>query len=281
MGNYNGKSNQCNYKSSMRTRRIVTVSIAAIIFVLLVVLIAKGLSGGSEKTENKKKTNTDSKVKVEKTIDSSDEDSSNEDNSESESAEQETSTRRNTSNSAGVKFEGADAAYKESHKYCVAINRKANVVTVYGKDSNGEYTKPVKAFLCSTGKSGHETPAGTFKCTDKKRWYLLVGNCYGQYCMRINKRIYFHSVPYTEEDNSKLMTEEYNKLGQCASHGCVRLNCADSKWLYDNLDWETIIYVYDSDNLGPLGKPEGRKLDINDPKSGWDPTDPDEKNPWK
>lgn len=42
--------------------------------------------------------------------------------------------------------------------YKIMVNRAANCVTVYGKDAAGEYTVPVRAFVCSCGREGHETP---------------------------------------------------------------------------------------------------------------------------
>lgn len=179
-----------------------------------------------------------------------------------------------------VEFKDADEEYARTHRYCVGVNRKQNVVTVYEKDENGKYTKPVRAFLCSCGKAGNETPDGAFKTSDKVRWLSLVDSTYGQYTTRVNGQIWFHSVPYFAKDPSQLETEEFNKLGQNASLGCIRLSVTDVKWLYDNLAWQTIVVVYDSDNPGPLGKPESLKIDIEDKNKGWDPTDPDEKNPW-
>ena len=47
---------------------------------------------------------------------------------------------------------------KEStNKYYVKVNNQANVVTIYTKDSEGNYTVPVKAMICSIGTS---TPTG-------------------------------------------------------------------------------------------------------------------------
>ena len=41
------------------------------------------------------------------------------------------------------------------------------------------------------------------------------------------------------------------------------------------------VEIYDGDDPGPLGKPEAQKLDKSDPDCHWDPTDPDEENPWQ
>lgn len=180
-----------------------------------------------------------------------------------------------------IAFE-TDEAYARKHKYCVGVNRKMNVVTVYEKDANNEYTVAVKAFPCSVGIGGEqgETPLGTFQTSDKYEWLKMVDGSYAQYTLRIQDQIWFHSIPYTAQDKSTLESEEYNKLGTPASLGCVRLRAGDAKWLYDNLDWRCIVFIYDSDTPSPLGVPEFKKMDLNSPNKGWDPTDPDKNNPW-
>ncbi|MGX8691695.1 MAG: hypothetical protein ACSW70_03720, partial [Eubacteriales bacterium] len=50
--------------------------------------------------------------------------------------------------------------YKNAHPYCVAVNTAQNIVIVYAKDAEGNYTTPVKAMACSCGRAGHETPSG-------------------------------------------------------------------------------------------------------------------------
>lgn len=109
-----------------------------------------------------------------------------------------------------------------------------------------------------------------------------MGEVYGQYCTRIVGNILFHSVPYkTKEDPSSLKYEEYDKLGQTASAGCVRLTVKDAKWIYDNLTKQTKIEFYSDENPGPLGKPESLKIsDYDEPYRNWDPTDTDQNNPW-
>ena len=199
--------------------------------------------------------------------------SAEENNQKEENKEDESTTA-----SMDIEFD-VDSSY--TNKYCVGVNRSKNVVTVYTGDKDGRFTVPVKAMLCSCGKpNGNDTPAGTFKTTDRVRWLSLVNDTYGQYTIRINSHIWFHSVPYFTKDPSKLEYEEYNKLGNNASLGCVRLNVEDAKWLYENLDFNTLVKVYDSENPGPLGKPKAITIDTNSANKGWDPTDPDPLNPW-
>ena len=60
----------------------------------------------------------------------------------------------------------------------------------------------------------------------------------------------------SEED---LELEEFNKLGEQASQGCVRLAVSDAKWIYDNCPTGTNVSIYDdAENAGPLGKPDSK-----------------------
>lgn len=162
----------------------------------------------------------------------------------------------------------ADAA-QSSKPYLIKVNKKMCTVTVYKKDSKGQYTVPVKAMLCSTGA---DTPVGTFRTPARYRWQLLMGDVWGQYCTRITGGVLFHSVWYYEKDPSTLSNRQYNNLGKMVSHGCVRLNVEDVKWIYDNCPLGTTVVIYNSDNPGPLGKPKGIKVS-EATKMGYDPTD--------
>lgn len=166
-------------------------------------------------------------------------------------------------------------------QYYIKVNYGAQVVTVYTKDSEGKYTKPVKAMVCSTGT--YTPTSGVYKIPNKFRWLDMIGDVYAQYCTQIVGDILFHSVPYLEKyDNSSLEYWAYDKLGTRASLGCVRLTCKDAKWIYDNCKLGTQVEFYSSSNPGPLGKPSARKIS-NAPSyvRGWDPTDPASNNPWK
>lgn len=163
--------------------------------------------------------------------------------------------------------------------YYIKINRMQNCITVYTPDENGEYTIPYKAMVCSTGLY-NATPSGTYQISTKYCWRELYGGVYGQYATRIHGAILFHSVPYYTKSNDNLCTDKYNKLGQQASMGCVRLTTEDAKWIADNCPSGTSVEIYDDEDPGPLGKPEAVKIDADDVNRGWDPTDPDENNPW-
>ena len=166
--------------------------------------------------------------------------------------------------------------------YYIMVNRRMNTVTIYGLDEYGYYTVPVKAMVCSTARWGYTTPLGTYSVTGlKNKWNYMVDGSYGQYAVQFYGNYLFHSVCYYKKDPSTLMTEEYNSLGTAASRGCVRLQVADAKWIFDNCDAGTIVTVYESDDPGPLGKPSP-EVDYISPADdcGWEPTDPRPENPW-
>ena len=166
--------------------------------------------------------------------------------------------------------------------YYLMVNRACNTVTVYTLDGNGYYTVPCKAMVCSTGRAGHATPRGTYRIGNQNRWGYMFDGSWGQYTSGIYGNYLFHSVCYRAKDPSTLMTEEYNLLGKAASLGCVRLQVADAKWIYENCAQGTYVTIYDGTVPGALGKPETAVCTITpEMDNGWEPTDPDEANPWR
>lgn len=165
--------------------------------------------------------------------------------------------------------------------FYIKVNCEAQVVTIYSQDEVGNYTKPVKAMICSTGT--HTPTTGIYKIPARWEWLGLQGDVYGRYATQIKGNILFHSVPYLRKwDNASLEYWEYDKLGEFASAGCVRLTIADAKWIFDNCSNGTSVEFYESSDPGPLGKPIVQKISNAEEKlRNWDPTDPDETNPWK
>ena len=168
----------------------------------------------------------------------------------------------------------------QKDSYYIKINCLAQLVTVYVSDEDGNYVIPIKKMICSTGTS---TPnSGIYSLSDRYEWGSLVGNVYGQYCTRITGPILFHSVPYTKRDNSSLEYWEYDKLGQPVSKGCVRLTVEDAKWIYENCKFGTKVEFYEGEEeTNTIKQKIPMKIsDYSEELRGWDPTDPDERNPW-
>ena len=61
----------------------------------------------------------------------------------------------------------------KADKYYIKVNYGAQVVTIYEQDSNGKYTKPIKAMVCSTGT--YTPKSGVYRTLGKRNWWKLMG----------------------------------------------------------------------------------------------------------
>ncbi len=175
-------------------------------------------------------------------------------------------------------------AERQSSPYAIRVNRALNTATIYTRDANGEYTIPYKAMICSTARPGHVTPLGSYTLAAyRSPWRLMLDGTYGQYATCFSGHYLFHSICYSDDSHDAMVRDSYNRLGEPASMGCVRLETKDAKWIFDNCPAGTPVTVYDDyASPGPLGKPK-RTLDYISEAAynGWDPTDPAEGNPWR
>lgn len=161
--------------------------------------------------------------------------------------------------------------------YIIHVIRNQCVVIVYERLPDGEPGRIVNVFTCSPGLNNW-TITGRYTATSREEWLRLMGGVSGHYATLIWGDYLFHSVPYYSGENHRLKTEEYNKLGQPASSGCIRLAVSDAKWIYDNCKSGTKVYLFDSDTL-PVVKPIPIRINPDSPNAGWDPTDPHPDNP--
>ena len=264
-----------NQKKKSNTKKIVIIELLAI-FIIVVALII----GIKEYKLNKDKIN---KQFVEESIKEASEETIDITEIELESNEnlyvvditetEENNTKNETKNNNQNKNVISNA------KYYIKVNYGAQVVTIYSKDLEGNYTIPVKSMLCSTGSA---TPkSGVYAIPGRWSWGLMQGNVYGHYVTKITGNILFHSVPYTQQNPATLEYWQYDKLGTPASLGCVRLKVEDAKWIYNNCENGTNVEFYSSTDTGPLGKPSSKKIsDYPDYLRNWDPTDSNPSNPW-
>jgi SH3-like domain-containing protein len=147
----------------------------------------------------------------------------------------------------------------DPQKYYILLDLKNQIVTVYEKDSAGEYTKIVRCFLCSSGRTkldpedpedkGTPTPKGIWKIGARERFgkFAAFSGEYARYWTQIVGGVYFHSVLFGKRDINALKRGAYSSLGNNVSHGCVRLYVEDAKWLYYNACPGTVINVSTSE----------------------------------
>ena len=259
--------------------KIIVLLISILVIISLVIITTKKIIK-NQKTEDSKIMSTFSETVDEpNNVDEEIADVAEDEDSELEMVDPEdTSWDEEAEDTKVDEKEEKKAKTTSTAQYYIKINYTSNVVTIYTKDAEGNYTVPVKALVCSTGVA---TPtSGVYKMSNKYRWHLLNGGVYGQYCTRITGHILFHSVPYSSNSPDSLKYTAYDKLGTKASAGCIRLTVQDAMWIYNNCSSGTYVEFYGASDPGPLGKPSARKISSNVECRNWDPTDPDPKNPW-
>lgn len=158
--------------------------------------------------------------------------------------------------------------------YYIECDRVNGVMTVY---TNSKKTTPIKTIRVSVGNPGTPTPLMTNEKIDRAgRWQLLMGPSYGQYGTHVRGGIYIHSIACGLPHANNLPAGEYLKLGNPASHGCIRCCVADAKWIWDNCNGSRITvfdgkYTSNECFKGPLGRNPLKPLRGN---GTFDPTDP-------
>lgn len=113
-----------------------------------------------------------------------------------------------------------------------------NFLTGVFKGSKGNW-KLVRFICVSVGKPSTPTKKGTFTIKNKKKKFFS-GAVRCKYCTRFTKAYYFHSLPYTW--NGKYIAS--SRLAQRCTHGCVRMEIGDAKYIYRNVPKGSKAVVY-------------------------------------
>lgn len=164
--------------------------------------------------------------------------------------------------------ESSTAFIAENDSYMIKINKSLNFATVYKIDANREFTIVHKTFRCSVNEN---VSLGKLQITEKHIWRMLGTDAYGQYSSKVGNYVYLHSVPYRSEQNSTLVTDAYNNLGNPAKTGSVYFASADAKWIFEHCGIETVVEIYEDQNEQPeLALPEKLTLPFG---MGYDPSE--------
>lgn len=189
--------------------------------------------------------------------------------------------RNCTKTIAGVNYRFDKKGYRVNDRtkefrqksYYVECDRVNGVMTVY---TNSSKTIPIKTIRVSVGKAETPTPLGPYTIKRADRWQLLMGPSYGQYGSHVTGGIYIHSIACGQPNPYNLPAAEYMKLGNPASHGCIRCCVADAKWIWENCNGSRIkiidgVYSDKNTTKGPLGRNPITPLRGS---GNFDPTDP-------
>lgn len=126
--------------------------------------------------------------------------------------------------------------YSSTTPYIIMVNRAACKVGIF-RGWRGNWT-PVYYWDCSPGKASTPTVSGVFRVGSRGYYF----DSYGSRCFwwtQFYGNYLFHSVLYYP--NGSLMD---GRVGVALSHGCVRLQINNAKWIYDNIPSGTTVVVY-------------------------------------
>lgn len=126
--------------------------------------------------------------------------------------------------------------YSSSTNYLIMVDRASCMVGVYsGKKGNWrlQYFWP-----CAPGKASTPTISGEYNVAGKG-YYFDSGNSRCFYYTQFKGNYLFHSVLYNKNG-----TLQDGRVGIQLSHGCVRLEINNAKWIYDNIPRGTHVVIY-------------------------------------
>ncbi len=129
--------------------------------------------------------------------------------------------------------------------YEAKVSIKDQRVYIYKWTGSG-YTKLAHTFICSTGTKQNPTIIGTFQASGRNgEWYYFEDSyVWARYVFVIEGGYFFHSVLYKKKGGEPTSSSVHN-LGTRASHGCIRLQVEDAKWIYDNCANGMTVTIYD------------------------------------
>ena len=138
----------------------------------------------------------------------------------------------------------AEAQVASEQPTKIMVYRRSNICKIYNKEH-----QLIKTLSVSTGKPGHETPLGVYQIYEHVNdgdYHLMEDGTYARYCLRFKKGGFmFHTVCYATAEDIEPIPEETAAIGTSASLGCVRLNVADAKWLYNVTSNGCLVIVVD------------------------------------
>lgn len=124
--------------------------------------------------------------------------------------------------------------------YRVEVSLSEQRVRVY---RDGEL---LREMIASTGAPDTPTPTGRFRIENRGEWFYSPKYQQGaKWWVSFYGRgkYLFHSVPM--DARQQIIAAEADKLGQPASHGCVRLSLEDAFWFYQTVPEGTPVDIYD------------------------------------
>ena len=127
-------------------------------------------------------------------------------------------------------------AYTSNTNYLILVNRATCRVAIFNGRLGAWNIN--KFWQCAPGAAATPTVSGRFT-VQSKGYYFDSGAARCYWYTQFYGNYLFHSVLYNK--NGTLMD---GRVGIPLSHGCVRLEIQNAKWIYDNIPRGTTVVVY-------------------------------------
>lgn len=164
-------------------------------------------------------------------------------------------------------------------KYKVRVNKTKNVVIVYEKGDDGKYEKSVRVMNAVVGRDIKND--ASYNISNRWLWIKNPNGSFSKFVTQVAGNVVFESIGYKrKEDLSSLNYIEFDNLGNSIDGSFIKLQYADAQWIFDNLDYDTVVEFYESDNLNGVNVPEVKKISLENDKKNWDPTYNGSESPW-
>lgn len=166
--------------------------------------------------------------------------------------------------------------------YMIRVFKDIQIVAVFTDSGNGQFDNLLHAFPCCTAIPPNETPSGPTRIGTKFLSGYMMDGSYGQYCSEFLQYHYFHGVPsYHGEPEAGVSWEDFNNLGNPASHGCIRLQAKDAKWIFSYCKEGTAVEVLDDSSAFPQVPADIETVKMKADGPQWDPTNDNPQNPYQ
>lgn len=126
--------------------------------------------------------------------------------------------------------------YSSSTPYLLMVNRSRHKVYIF-QGYRGNW-KQIREWYCGDGAASTPTVEGTFK-VQNRGYYFDSGSARCYWWTQFYGNYLFHSVLYHKDGT--LMD---GRVGMALSHGCVRLEIQNAKWIYDTIPSGSTVVVY-------------------------------------
>lgn len=164
-------------------------------------------------------------------------------------------------------------------KYKVRVNKAKNVVIVYEKGDDGKYEKSVRVMNAVVGRDIKND--ASYNISNRWLWIKNPNGSFSKFVTQVDGNVVFESIGYKrKEDLSSLNYIEFDNLGNSIDGSFIKLQYADAQWIFDNLDYDTVVEFYESDDLNGVNVPEVKKISLENDKKNWDPTYNGSESPW-